>query len=88
MATLLTGRDLTKSFPSNELFEGVSIHIEDGDRIGLIGPNGGGKSTLMKILVGAVEADRGRKEMEEIAKAGTAQVDAIVAKKEADIMEV
>ena len=59
MATLITARDLTKSYPSNELFEGVSISIEDGDRIGLIGPNGGGKSTLMRILAGADEADGG-----------------------------
>jgi len=59
MPTLLTARDLKKSYPSNNLFEGVSIHIEDDDRIGLIGPNGGGKSTLMKILAGSLEADEG-----------------------------
>ncbi len=59
MPTLITARDLTKSYPSNSLFDGVSIHIEDGERIGLIGPNGGGKTTLMKILAGDLEADRG-----------------------------
>jgi len=48
-----------KSYPSNTLFEGVSIHVEDGERIGLIGPNGGGKTTLMKILAGILEADGG-----------------------------
>ncbi len=59
MPTLLTARNLMKSYPSNTLFEGVSIHVEDGERIGLIGPNGGGKTTLMKILAGILEADGG-----------------------------
>ncbi|MEQ9617127.1 MAG: ABC-F family ATP-binding cassette domain-containing protein [Phycisphaerales bacterium] len=59
MATLLTARNLTKSYPSNTLFEGVSIHVEEGDRIGIIGPNGGGKSTLMKILAGLIDTDEG-----------------------------
>ncbi len=59
MATLLSARDLTKSYPSNTLFDGVAMHIGDGDRIGLIGPNGGGKSTLLKILAGLVEPDDG-----------------------------
>jgi len=59
MPTLLTARDLIKSYPSNSLFDGVSIHVEDGERIGLIGPNGGGKTTLMKILAGIIEADGG-----------------------------
>lgn len=59
MATLLSARNLTKVFPSKTLFEGVSVHVEDGERIGLIGPNGSGKSTLMKILAGAQDADAG-----------------------------
>lgn len=59
MPTLLTARNLTKVYPSKTLFEGVSVHVEDGERIGLIGPNGGGKSTLMKILAGVVEPDAG-----------------------------
>ncbi len=59
MPTLLTARDLKKSYPSNTLFEGVSIHVEDSDRVGLIGPNGGGKTTLMKILAGSIEPDGG-----------------------------
>jgi ABC transport system ATP-binding/permease protein len=59
MPTLLTARNLMKSYPSNDLFEGVSIHVEDGERIGLIGPNGGGKTTLMKILAGMLSPDAG-----------------------------
>lgn len=59
MPTLLTARNLTKVYPSKTLFEGVSVHVEDGERIGLIGPNGGGKSTLMKIIAGIQQPDAG-----------------------------
>lgn len=59
MPTLLTARDLSKSFPSNQLFEGVGFHIEERERLGLIGPNGAGKSTLLKILAGLESPDSG-----------------------------
>ncbi len=59
MSTLLTARDLTKSYPSGTLFEEVAIHISDGDRVGLIGPNGAGKSTLLKILADIEKPDAG-----------------------------
>jgi ATP-binding cassette subfamily F protein uup len=59
MATLLSARDLSKSFPSSVLFEGISISIEERDRVGLIGPNGAGKSTLLKILADLEFADEG-----------------------------
>ena len=59
MTTLLSARDLTKSYQSNILFEGVAIHVSEGDRLGLIGPNGAGKSTLLKILADLEEPDEG-----------------------------
>ncbi|MDG2054854.1 MAG: ABC-F family ATP-binding cassette domain-containing protein [Phycisphaerales bacterium] len=59
MSTLLSVRDLAKSFPSNVLFEGLSLHVGDGDRLGLIGPNGASKSTLLKILADLEEPDEG-----------------------------
>ncbi|MCK4873922.1 MAG: ABC-F family ATP-binding cassette domain-containing protein [Phycisphaerales bacterium] len=59
MTTLLSARDLMKSYPSSTLFEGVEIHIREGDRMGLIGPNGAGKSTLLKILADLEEPDDG-----------------------------
>ena len=59
MATLLTARDLSKTYATHTLFTGVSMSLSDGDRLGLIGPNGSGKSTLLKILAGSVDPDEG-----------------------------
>lgn len=56
---LLTIRDMSKSLGLRTLFEGVSLSIDEGDRLGLIGPNGAGKSTLLRILAGLIEADAG-----------------------------
>ncbi len=59
MSTLLTARNLTKSYPASMLFEEVAISISEGERLGLIGPNGAGKSTLLKILADLEHADDG-----------------------------
>ena len=60
MATpLLSAQDLTKSYPSNILFEDVSLTISSGERMGMIGPNGAGKSTLLKVLAGLEARDTG-----------------------------
>ena len=56
---LLTVRDISKSLGLRALFEGVSLSINDGDRLGIIGPNGAGKSTLLRLLAGLTEADSG-----------------------------
>lgn len=53
------GLHLNKSFNEKTLFENLSLKIERGDKIGLIGPNGCGKSTLVKILAGQQLADEG-----------------------------
>jgi ATP-binding cassette subfamily F protein uup len=42
------------------LFDGLSIGINEGDRIGLLGKNGSGKTTLLRLLTGEIEVDRGR----------------------------
>ncbi len=55
--TLLRAADVTVTFGSRTLFEGVEFVIEEGERVGLVGLNGSGKSTLMKVLAGAVKAD-------------------------------
>ncbi len=49
-----------KSYGTRDLFHGVTMGIESGDRIGLIGINGTGKSTLLKVVAGAVEPDEGQ----------------------------
>ena len=59
MANLLTTNNLMKAYPSNQLFEGISLTIEEGERVGLIGPNGSGKTTLMKTLAGLQDPDQG-----------------------------
>ena len=59
MSLLLSCQDLAKSYASKHLFEGLSFGIEEGDRIGIIGNNGVGKSTLLKILAGLEQSDEG-----------------------------
>ncbi len=59
MATLITARDLSKTYGPQTLFAGVAISVAEGDRLGMIGPNGAGKSTLLKILADLEQADTG-----------------------------
>lgn len=57
---ILTAEHLSKSYGMKQLFEHLSISLDDGDRIGLIGINGTGKSTLLKIIAGAETPDQGK----------------------------
>jgi len=52
-------RGVKKSFGEKEVLHGVELEVRRGDRIAIMGPNGIGKSTLLKILVGRLEADEG-----------------------------
>ncbi|MDQ0189737.1 ABC-F family ATPase [Alicyclobacillus cycloheptanicus] len=52
-------KDVSVSFGSRTLFENVNLSFDEGNRYGLIGANGSGKSTFMKILVGDVEPSTG-----------------------------
>ena len=56
---MLRALDLTKSYDGAPLFEGLSLTLNPGDRAGLVGPNGTGKSTLLRLLAGLEPADRG-----------------------------
>jgi ATPase subunit of ABC transporter with duplicated ATPase domains len=56
---VLVLRNVAKSFGDKHLFDGISLKIEGGERIALIGDNGTGKSTLMKMIVGELEYRRG-----------------------------
>ena len=50
---------VAKSFGDKKLFEDINLTIYDGERIGIIGANGTGKSTFIKLLTGGVEPDNG-----------------------------
>jgi len=56
---LLTVKDVHLTLGDRRLLGGVSLVVEQGQRVGLLGPNGCGKSTLLQILAGALEPDAG-----------------------------
>lgn len=56
---LLTAKGIWKNYTDKELFMGVDLGIEDQDKIGIVGINGTGKSTLLRILAGVEEPDQG-----------------------------
>ena len=55
--------NVTVSFGGTPLLDGISFHITDGEKIGLVGKNGAGKSTIMKLITGLEKPDSGRIEM-------------------------
>jgi len=56
---LINCQSISKAFGERPLFEGLSFALHEGDHVGLIGPNGTGKSTLLKILAGFEVPDDG-----------------------------
>ncbi|MTI82674.1 MAG: ABC-F family ATP-binding cassette domain-containing protein [Firmicutes bacterium] len=56
---LLTAENISKSYSEKPLLEKINLGINEGDKIGLIGINGTGKSTLLKIIAGVEKADQG-----------------------------
>lgn len=60
MAHLLGAEALHLEFPTKVVFDGVSLGVEEGDRIGIVGRNGDGKSSLLAMLAGRLEPDSGR----------------------------
>ncbi|MBC8142023.1 MAG: ABC-F family ATP-binding cassette domain-containing protein [Armatimonadetes bacterium] len=59
MATLISCQNLSKAYGTRKLFSGISLGIEENERLGIIGPNGAGKSTLLQIFAGMETADSG-----------------------------
>lgn len=57
---ILNIENLTKAYGDKVLFDDVSLGINEGDKIGIIGVNGSGKSTFLRIIAGLEEADSGR----------------------------
>jgi ATPase subunit of ABC transporter with duplicated ATPase domains len=58
---LLSARHISKSFGAVQVLDDVSLTVGPGARIGLVGPNGIGKSTLLRVLAGSEEPDRGER---------------------------
>src|ERR1700722_5674258 len=59
MPPILNAQGLSKRFGAVPLFQDISFPVSDGDRIGLIGTNGAGKSPLLSVLAGEQDADSG-----------------------------
>jgi ATP-binding cassette subfamily F protein uup len=60
MAHLLGAEALHLEFPTKVVFDGISLGIDEGDRIGIVGRNGDGKSSLLAMLAGRLQPDSGR----------------------------
>lgn len=60
MAHLLGAESLHLEYPTRIIFDSVTVGINEGDRIGVVGRNGDGKSTLLRLLAGTLEPDAGR----------------------------
>lgn len=58
-ATPLVAQNISKSYGTKKVLEKVSFEIEKGDRLAILGPNGIGKSTLLEIITGHLQADEG-----------------------------
>ena len=56
---VVSASDLGKSYGTEIILEGVSFHINEGDRVGIVGRNGAGKTTLVNILTGELPLDEG-----------------------------
>ena len=60
MAILLGCDSVSLEFPTKHIFDNVTLGVGEGDRIGIVGKNGDGKSTLLSVLAGTLEPDDGR----------------------------
>jgi len=69
LRNLLNLESVSKAFDIRALLDNVSLGVNEGERIGVVGRNGGGKSTLLKIMAGLEPADSGR-----VAKAGGVEI--------------
>lgn len=60
MAILLGADAISLDYPTKQVFRNVTLGVAEGDRIGIVGKNGDGKSTLLSLLAGTMEPDEGR----------------------------
>lgn len=61
MQTALAVQSLSYTYPgaASAALEGVTLRVQEGERLGVLGPNGGGKSTLLKLILGLLPAPKG-----------------------------
>lgn len=64
--SMLTIKDISKSFKKRKVVDGVSFSVESGQVIGLLGPNGAGKTTSFYMVVGLVQSDSGTINIDEV----------------------
>ena len=57
--SLISGLGLSLTFMGKELFHDLSFQIDAGERLGLVGPNGSGKTSLLRLLIGEISPDKG-----------------------------
>ena len=60
MAYLLGCENIQLEYPTARIFDSLTLGVNSGDRIGIVGRNGDGKSTLLKLLAGEASPDDGR----------------------------
>jgi ATPase subunit of ABC transporter with duplicated ATPase domains len=58
--SLVVLEDVTLFFADRMILDAASLRLGHGDRVGLIGPNGSGKTSLMRVIVGEQEIDDGK----------------------------
>ncbi|MEG0663048.1 MAG: ATP-binding cassette domain-containing protein, partial [Anaerovoracaceae bacterium] len=56
---ILSAKEITKEYGIDTILSNVSFHVNEGDRVGIIGANGAGKTTLLKILTGEMPCESG-----------------------------
>src|SRR5688572_13840127 len=67
---LLSVEGVRKHFGPEAVLDGVSFEVRSGDKLGLVGPNGTGKTTLLRILAGLEQADAGNVALHASARIG------------------
>lgn len=60
MSTVIELQHVNFSYPNADVLRDVSFHVEQGEFIGIIGPNGGGKTTLLKLIMGFLKPTSGK----------------------------
>jgi zinc transport system ATP-binding protein len=60
--TIISVKDITARYEKKTVLEKVSLEVKDKDYLGIIGPNGGGKTTLIRIILGMLQPAEGKVE--------------------------